>query len=74
MEGDLNGWKMTYDPWKTTTLGTNSALLQGRERMNIEQLFCQNLLRQNGKVGVLQVWNTNVAMRCLAISMFNHGI
>ena len=19
MEGDLSGWKMTYDPWKTTT-------------------------------------------------------
>ena len=29
MEGDLRGWKMTYDPWKTTTFKQNSALLKG---------------------------------------------
>ena len=30
IEGDLRGWKMTYDPWKTTTFKQNSALLKGR--------------------------------------------
>ena len=30
MEGDLRVWKMTFDPWKTTTLEQNSALLKGR--------------------------------------------
>ena len=29
MEGDLRGWKMTYDPWKTTTLAWVSAFLKG---------------------------------------------
>ena len=27
---NLRGWKMTYDPWKTTTLEQNSGLLKGR--------------------------------------------
>ena len=26
VEGDIRGWKMTYDPWKTTTLKQNSAV------------------------------------------------
>ena len=30
LEADLRGWKMTYDPWKTTTLEQNSGLLKGR--------------------------------------------
>ena len=30
MEGYLRVWKMTYDPWKTTTLEQNSGLLKGR--------------------------------------------
>ena len=30
MAGDLIGWKMTYDHWKTATLARVSALLKGR--------------------------------------------